>query len=131
MLRPALFIRFFVLTLFWLVPLPLPSRASATPRPVPPFSIGLQLKLLDVWKSIPVLKTIREIECDYGHIGEWVLRLGYCKGTSSLLSGSVDRSKGMDGPIQALRNSWSLRYALSIRLQRITADARTLSGNAR
>lgn len=36
------------------------------------------------------------------------LRLGYCKGSSSLLSGRVVRSSGNEGPIQAFRSSWSL-----------------------
>ena len=34
-----------------------------------------------------------------------LLRLEYWRGTSSLLIGSVDRSKGKDGPSQALRTS--------------------------
>jgi hypothetical protein len=45
----------------------------------------------------------------------YVLRIGYWSGISSLLIGRVSRSRGKDGPIQALRSSWSLPIGLDSR----------------
>ena len=87
-----------------------PSRSGGSAPRSRQFACAPPRTVSARWKSTQALR-----ECSQNAVSVTVralhlLRLGYWRGTLSLLSGSVVRSRGNAGPSQALRTSWSLGH---------------------